>query len=72
MNYLSGKPWTGNIVALPAEPAPLASKAGRVHLAVTCGHSGFRGTLPLTLRPNGEAPGDQQRTLAWSLNNRRG
>jgi hypothetical protein len=70
--FFFGEPWPGNVVSLPPDISPVASKAGRVHLQVTYEHSGFRGTLPLTLRPIGETPADEQKTLAWSLNYRRG
>jgi hypothetical protein len=43
-----------------------------VHLAVTYEHDGFPGTQPVTLRPIGETPADEQKILAWSLNYRRG
>jgi len=70
--YFFGEPWSDNVVSLPADAVPVASRAGRVHLSLTYEHSGFRGTLPLTLRPIGETPADEQKTLAWSLNYRRG
>ncbi len=70
--YFFGEPWPDNVVSLPADVSAVASKAGHVHLPVTYEHSGFRGTLPLTLRPIGETPADEQKTLAWSLNYRRG
>ncbi len=70
--YFFGEPWPGNVVSLPADVAPLPSKAGRVHVHVSYEHSGFRGTLPLTLRPMGETPADEQKTIAWGLNYRRG
>jgi DUF1680 family protein len=70
--YFFGEPWPDNVVTLPPDLAPRASKAGRVHLAVAYEHGGFPGVLPVTLRPIGETPADEQKTLAWSLNYRRG
>jgi DUF1680 family protein len=70
--FFFGEPWPGNVVTLPRDLAPKPSKAGRVHLAVTYEHDGFRGSLPATLRPIGETPADEQKTLAFVLNYRRG
>jgi DUF1680 family protein len=70
--YFFGEPWPGNVVTLPHNLTPRTSPAGRVHLAVTYEHDGFPGTQPVTLRPIGETPADEQKILAWSLNYRRG
>jgi hypothetical protein len=69
--YFFGEPWPDNVVSLPARPAPAASRAGRVHVAATYEHGGFAGSMPVTLRPMGEKPADEQKTIAWNLNYRR-
>jgi DUF1680 family protein len=69
--YFFGEPWPGNVVTLPRDITPKPSKAGRVHLAVTYEHDGFRALLPATLRPIGETPANEQKTLAFVLNYRR-
>jgi DUF1680 family protein len=66
-----GEPWPGNVVTLPRDLAPRAAADGRVRLAVTYEHEGFRGSLPALLRPMGETPADEQRTIAFWLNYRR-
>jgi DUF1680 family protein len=66
-----GEPWPGNVVTLPRDLAPRAVAGGRVRLAVTYEHEGFRGSLPTELRPMGETPADEQRTIAFWLNYRR-
>jgi hypothetical protein len=65
-----GEPWPGNVVSLPRDLAP-RDDAGRLRLEATYEHDGFRGTLGLRLRPMGEGPADEQRTIAWGLNYRR-
>jgi hypothetical protein len=42
-----------------------------VRLATTYEHDGFRGALPTELRPMGETPADEQKTIAFWLNYRR-
>jgi DUF1680 family protein len=69
--YFFGEPWPDNVVDLPEKAVPAASKSGRVRLTARYEHSGFRGTMPVTLRPVGETPADEQKTLAWVLNYRR-
>jgi DUF1680 family protein len=69
--YFFGEPWPRNVVTLPPILVPKPSRAGRVHLGVTYEHDGFRGPLPATLRPIGETPADEQKTLAFVLNYRR-
>jgi DUF1680 family protein len=66
-----GEPWPGNVVTLPRDLAPRATAGGRVRLGVTYEHDGFRGSLPAELRPMGETPADEQRTIAFWLNYRR-
>jgi DUF1680 family protein len=66
-----GEPWPGNVVTLPRDLAPRATSEGRVRLGVTYEHDGFRGSLPAELRPMGETPADEQRTIAFWLNYRR-
>ena len=66
-----GEPWPGNVVTLPRDLAPRAVAGGRVRLAVTYEHDGFRGSLPTELRPMGETPADEQKTIAFWLNYRR-
>jgi DUF1680 family protein len=66
-----GEPWPGNVVTLPRDLAPRATAEGRVRLGVTYEHDGFRGSLPAELRPMGETPADEQRTIAFWLNYRR-
>jgi DUF1680 family protein len=66
-----GEPWPGNVVTLPRDLAPRATAEGRVRLGVTYEHDGFRGSLPGELRPMGETPADEQRTIAFWLNYRR-
>ncbi|HSD26244.1 MAG TPA: beta-L-arabinofuranosidase domain-containing protein [Vicinamibacteria bacterium] len=66
-----GEPWPGNTVTLPRDLAPRAGAAGRLRLAVTYEHEGFRGSLPTELRPMGETPADEQKTIAFWLNYRR-
>jgi DUF1680 family protein len=66
-----GEPWPGNVVTLPRDLAPRAVGGGRVRLAVTYEHDGFRGSLPTELRPMGETPADEQKTIAFWLNYRR-
>jgi DUF1680 family protein len=65
-----GEPWPGNVVTLPRDLAPRAAD-GRLRLAVTYEHEGFRASLPTELRPMGETPADEQRTIAFWLNYRR-
>lgn len=67
-----GEPWPGNVVTLPRDLAPRAAAGGRVRLGVTYEHDGFRGSLPTELRPMGETPADEQKTIAFWLNYRRG
>jgi hypothetical protein len=66
-----GEPWPGNVVTLPPDLAPRAAADGRTRLAVTYEHDGFRGSLPTQLRPMGETPADEQKTIAFWLNYRR-
>ena len=66
-----GEPWPGNVVTLPRDLAPRAVAGGRVRLGVTYEHDGFRGSLPTELRPMGERPADEQKTIAFWLNYRR-
>jgi len=66
-----GEPWPGNVVTLSRGLAPRALAGGRVRLGVTYEHDGFRGSLPTELRPMGETPADEQRTIAFWLNYRR-
>jgi hypothetical protein len=66
-----GEPWPGNVVTLPRDLAPRATAEGRVRLATTYDHDGFRGSLPTELRPMGETPADEQKTIAFWLNYRR-
>jgi hypothetical protein len=66
-----GEPWPGNVVTLPRDLAPRAVAGGRVRLGVTYEHDGFRGSLPTELRPMGETPADEQKTIAFWLNYRR-
>jgi len=65
-----GEPWPANVVTLPRNLAPRAVD-GRIRLAVTYEHDGFRGSLPTELRPMGETPADEQKTIAFWLNYRR-
>jgi hypothetical protein len=65
-----GEPWPGNVVTLPRDLAPRAGGDGRLRLAVTYEHEGFRGSLPTQLRPMGETPADEQKTIAFWLNYR--
>jgi hypothetical protein len=58
-------------VTLPRDLAPRVVADGRVRLAVTYEHEGFRGALPTELRPMGETPADEQKTIAFWLNYRR-
>jgi DUF1680 family protein len=66
-----GEPWPGNVVTLPRDLAPREVAGGRVRLAVTYEHDGFRGVLETALRPLGETPADEQKTIAFWLNYRR-
>ena len=66
-----GEPWPANVVTLPRDLAPRATADGRIRLAVTYEHDGFRGKLPTELRPMGEKPADEQKTIAFWLNYRR-
>jgi DUF1680 family protein len=66
-----GEPWPGNVVTLPRDLAPRADADGRLRLSVTYEHEGFRGSLPTELRPMGETPADEQKTIAFWLNYRR-
>jgi len=66
-----GEPWPGNVVTLPRDLAPRATAEGRARLAVRYEHDGFRGSLPTELRPMGETPADEQKTIAFWLNYRR-
>ena len=66
-----GEPWPGNVVTLPRDLAPRATAEGRVRLGATYEHDGFRGSLPTELRPMGETPADEQKTIAFWLNYRR-
>jgi len=65
-----GEPWPGNVVTLARDLAPRAAQ-GWVRLGVTYEHEGFRGSLPTELRPMGETPADEQKTIAFWLNYRR-
>jgi hypothetical protein len=56
---------------LPRALAPRATAEGRLRLDVTYEHDGFRGALPTQLRPMGETPADEQKTIAFWLNYRR-
>jgi DUF1680 family protein len=67
-----GEPWPGNVVTLPRDLAPRATAGGRLRLAVSYEHEGFRGSMPTELRPMGETPADEQKTIAFWLNYRRG
>ena len=66
-----GEPWPGNVVTLSRDLAPRSTTEGRVRLGVTYEHDGFRGSLPTELRPMGETPADEQKTIAFWLNYRR-
>ncbi len=55
----------------PPTAAPAAA-SGRLRLRVSYEHEGFGGSLPTELRPMGETPADEQRTIAFWLNYRRG
>ena len=66
-----GEPWPGNVVTLPRDLAPRVAADGRLRLAVAYEHEGFRGLLPTELRPMGETPADEQKTIAFWLNYRR-
>ena len=66
-----GEPWPGNVVTLPARPRPPGPSTGGSASAVTYEHEGFRGSLPTELRPMGETPADEQKTIAFWLNYRR-
>ena len=66
-----GEPWPANVVTLPRDLAPRPTADGRIRLAVTYEHDGFRGKLETDLRPMGETPADEQRTIAFWLNYRR-
>ncbi len=66
-----GEPWPGNVVTLAPDLAPRPVAGGRVRLGVTYEHEGFRGALPTELRPMGETPADEQKTIAFWLNYRR-
>jgi hypothetical protein len=66
-----GEPWPANVVTLLRDLAPRATTDGRIRLAVTYEHDGFRGKLPTELRPMGETPADEQKTIAFWLNYRR-
>jgi DUF1680 family protein len=65
-----GEPWPGNVVTLPGDLAT-RDAGGRVRLAVSYEHDGFRGSFPAELRPMGETPADEQKTIAFWLNYRR-
>ena len=65
-----GEPWPANVVGLPRDLAP-REEEGRLRLDVAYEHDGFRGTHPLRLRPMGETPADEQKTIAFGLNYRR-
>jgi DUF1680 family protein len=69
--FFFGEPWPGNVVTLPRDLAPRAAAGGKVRLGVTYEHDGFRGSLPMDLRPMGETPADEQKTIAFWLNYRR-
>lgn len=69
--FFFGEPWPGNVVTLPRDVAPRAIAGGRVRLGVTYEHDGFRGPISTELRPMGETPADEQRTVAFWLNYRR-
>ncbi len=66
-----GEPWPGNVVTLPRDLAPRAAAGRHLRLAVSYEHDGFRGSLPTELRPMGETPADEQKTIAFWLNYRR-
>ena len=66
-----GEPWPGNVVTLPRDLVPHADARGRLRLRVAYEHEGFRGSLPTELRPMGETPADEQKTIAFWLNYRR-
>ena len=55
----------------PLMPRPLPMPKGRLRLPVRYEHEGFPGVLETVLRPMGEKPADDQRTLAVWLNFRR-
>jgi DUF1680 family protein len=65
-----GEPWPGNVVALPEDLAPRLDPGGRLRLPVTYEHEGFPGSLAIELRPMGETPADEQKTIAFWLNYR--
>ena len=67
-----GEPWPGNVVTLPRDLAPRTTADGRLRLPVSYEHDGFRGALPTKLRPMGETPADEQKTIAFWLNYRLG
>jgi hypothetical protein len=66
-----GEPWPGNVITLARDLAPRSTAGGRVRLGATYEHDGFRGSLPTELRPMGETPADEQKTIAFWLNYRR-
>jgi Beta-L-arabinofuranosidase, GH127 catalytic domain/Beta-L-arabinofuranosidase, GH127 middle domain len=66
-----GEPWTGNAVTLPRGLVPRATPDGHLRLGVRYEHEGFRGDLSSNLRPMGETPADEQKTIAFWLNYRR-
>jgi len=66
-----GEPWPGNVVTLPRDLAPRAIADSRLRLGVSYEHGGFRGALPTELRPMGETPADEQKTIGFWLNYRR-
>jgi DUF1680 family protein len=66
-----GEPWPANVVTLPRDLAPRTTAEGRVRLGVSYEHDGFRGSLTTELRPMGETPADEQKTIAFWLDYRR-
>ncbi len=66
--YYFSEPWPGNRVLVSKDAAATVNAKGQLRLATRYEHDGFPGTLETTLRPMGEKPARDQRTLAIWLN----
>jgi DUF1680 family protein len=63
-----GEPWPDNKVPVPMKAAANVDSRGQLRLHVHYEHDGFPGIQEIALRPIGEKPATDQRTLAIWLN----
>ena len=66
--YFFSEPWPGNVVSVRQGAAGSGDATGHLRFKVNYTHDGFVGTLQTELRPMGEKPANDQRTLAIWLN----